>query len=104
MVSVIEGSPSPAMSLTTFTGIRLDSSCVIAEWRSACMWVSVGRPALTSSGFQTRLRKLQTFIGVLLLVQKTCSPVRGCRLSASTVSLGSEYGGWRWSWESLGGP
>jgi hypothetical protein len=54
------------------------------------MYVSVGRPALTSNGFQTRLRKLQTLIGVFLLVQKTCSPLRGCRLSASTVSLGSQ--------------
>jgi hypothetical protein len=77
----------------------------MAEWRGACMWVSVGRPALTSSGFQTRLRKLQTLIGVLLLVQKTCSPVRGWRLSTPTASLGSlRYGGWRQSWESLRRP
>jgi hypothetical protein len=53
----------------------------MAEWRSACIWISVGRLALTSNGFQTRLRWLQTLIDVSLLVQKTCSPVRGCRIS-----------------------
>jgi hypothetical protein len=96
MVSVIEGSPRPAISLTTFTGTRLDNSSVMAEWRSACMWVSVGRSALTSSDFQTRLRKLQTLIGVSCSYRKRAHPcedgVSAPRRSAWVVSTAAGGG------------
>ena len=64
MLRVVDTSAWPSISDTTLTATPFDSRRVAAECLESCIRVLAGRPARSSNGFQERLWRLWTLMGV----------------------------------------